>query len=87
VQGNSGPDEHRPIVDLRRIANGDGEDALRALDTPLEAMSCGGPSMALLKRNESLKAYPPSRDWDGSWHIGEWSRCGYLEVTTATARQ
>jgi len=25
--------------------------------------------MTLLKRVESLKANPPSHDWDGSWHI------------------
>jgi hypothetical protein len=28
-----------------------------------------GPSVALLKRVEGLKANPPSQDWDGSWHI------------------
>ncbi len=45
------------------------DDALRALNASLEAMPGDGPSMALLKRIESLKANPPSQDWDGSWHI------------------
>jgi len=45
------------------------DDALRALNTSLEAMPGDGPSTALLKRVESLKANPPSQDWDGSWHI------------------
>jgi adenylate cyclase len=45
------------------------DDALRALNASLEAISGDGPSSALLKRVESLKANPPSQDWDGSWHI------------------
>jgi class 3 adenylate cyclase len=45
------------------------DDALRALGASLEAMPGDGPSTALLKRVESLKANPPSKDWDGSWHI------------------
>jgi adenylate cyclase len=45
------------------------DDALRALGASLEAMPGDGPSMALLKRVESLKANPPSQDWDASWHI------------------
>jgi len=45
------------------------DDALRALNASLEAMPGDGPSIALLKRVESLKANPPSQDWDGSWHI------------------
>jgi class 3 adenylate cyclase len=45
------------------------DDALRALNASLEAMPGDGPSTALLKRIESLKANPPSQDWDGSWHI------------------
>ena len=36
------------------------DDALRALNASLEAMPGDGPSMALLKRIESLKANPPS---------------------------
>jgi class 3 adenylate cyclase len=44
-------------------------DALRALNGSLEAVPGDGPSMALIKRIESLKANPPSQDWDGSWHI------------------
>ena len=44
-------------------------DALRALNAVLEATPDDGPSMALLKRVESLKANPPSQDWDASWHI------------------
>ena len=45
------------------------DDALRALNESLGAIPDDGPSMALLKRIESLKANPPSRDWDGAWHI------------------
>jgi class 3 adenylate cyclase len=45
------------------------DEALRALDESLGATPDDGPSMALLKRVESLKANPPSRDWDGAWHI------------------
>ena len=45
------------------------DDALRALNAALEAMPGDGPSMALIKRVESLKTIPPSKDWDGSWHI------------------
>ena len=45
------------------------DDALRALNSSLEAMPGDGPSMALLNRVESLKTNPPSQDWNGSWHI------------------
>jgi adenylate cyclase len=45
------------------------DEALGALDGSLGAIPDDGPSMALLKRVESLKANPPSRDWDGAWHI------------------
>ncbi len=45
------------------------DDALRALHASLEAMPGDGPATTLLKRAESLKANPPSQDWDGSWRI------------------
>jgi class 3 adenylate cyclase len=45
------------------------DDALRAFSAALEAMPDDGPSTALIKRVEGLKANPPSPDWDGSWHI------------------
>ena len=45
------------------------DEALRALNESLGAIPDDGPSMALLKRVESLKANPPSRDWDGAWRI------------------
>ena len=45
------------------------DDALRALNASLAAMPGDGPSMALLKRIESLKANPLPPGWDGSWHI------------------
>jgi len=45
------------------------DEALRALNESLGAIPDDGPSMALLKRVESLKANPPSRDWDRAWHI------------------
>jgi adenylate cyclase len=45
------------------------DEALRALNESLGAIPDDGPSMALHKRVESLKANPPSRDWDGAWHI------------------
>src|SRR6266404_3932593 len=45
------------------------EDALRALNTAMAASPGDGPSAALLRRIESLKAAPPSPDWDGAWRI------------------
>jgi adenylate cyclase len=45
------------------------DDALGAFNASLEAMPGDGPPMALIKRIESLRANPPSGDWDGSWHI------------------
>ena len=45
------------------------DDALRAFNKALEAVPGDGPSTALLKRVEGLKANPPSQDWDRSWHI------------------
>jgi len=45
------------------------DEALCALSESLGAIPDDGPSMALLKRVESLEANPPSRDWDGAWHI------------------
>ena len=45
------------------------DEALRALNESLGAIPDDGPSMALFKRVESLKANPPSQDWDGAWHI------------------
>ena len=45
------------------------DETLRALNDSLGAIPDDGPSMALIKRVESLKADPPSRDWDGAWHI------------------
>ena len=45
------------------------DEALGALNDSLGAIPDDGPSMALFKRVESLKANPPSPDWDGAWHI------------------
>jgi hypothetical protein len=45
------------------------DDAVRAFNASLEAIPSDGPSLALLNRVASLKANPPSQDWDGSWHI------------------
>ena len=46
------------------------DDALRALNaSSLEPMPDDEPSMALLKRVESLQANPPSQGWDGSWRL------------------
>jgi class 3 adenylate cyclase len=45
------------------------DEALGALNDSLGAIPDDGPSMALFKRVESLKANPPPRDWDGAWHI------------------
>jgi adenylate cyclase len=44
-------------------------DAVSALNAALETMPGDGPAAALLERIEGLKSEPPSRDWDGSWHI------------------
>jgi class 3 adenylate cyclase len=45
------------------------DDALRALNASLEPMPDDEPSMALLKRVESLQANPPFQGWDGSWRL------------------
>ena len=45
------------------------DDALRAFNEALEAMPGDGPSTALLRRVEGLKANAPSQDWDRSWHV------------------
>jgi hypothetical protein len=45
------------------------DDALLALHASLEAIPGDGPSTALLKHVEALKADPPAPDWDGSRHI------------------
>jgi adenylate cyclase len=45
------------------------DDAFRALNASLQEMPGDGPSTVLLKRVESHKANPPSKDWDGSWRI------------------
>ncbi|MDL2402879.1 adenylate/guanylate cyclase domain-containing protein [Rhizobium mayense] len=45
------------------------DDALRALKGALEVMPGDGPALGLLGRIESLKANPPSKDWDGSWRL------------------
>jgi hypothetical protein len=45
------------------------DEALRTLKSALEVMPGDRPSLGLLMRIESLKASPPSQDWDGSWHI------------------
>ena len=45
------------------------DDAFRALNASLQEMPGDGPSTVLLKRVESHKTNPPSKDWDGSWHI------------------
>jgi class 3 adenylate cyclase len=45
------------------------EDARRAFNASLEAVPGDGPSVALLKRIESLAAHPPPRDWDAAWRI------------------
>jgi len=45
------------------------DDALSALNATIELMPNDGPSMALIKRIDGLKANPPSPNWDGSWHL------------------
>ncbi|MBB6300892.1 adenylate/guanylate cyclase domain-containing protein [Rhizobium leucaenae] len=45
------------------------DDALRTFKASLEIIPDDGPSLTLLARIESLKANPPSQDWDGSWRI------------------
>jgi len=63
----SSRDKYREALAANRERRWD--DALLALNASLEAMPGDGPSMALLKRVESLKANPPPQDWDGAWHI------------------
>jgi class 3 adenylate cyclase len=45
------------------------DDACGAFNAALEAMPGDGPSLALLKRIESLRRDPPAVDWDGTWHM------------------
>jgi adenylate cyclase len=35
----------------------------------MESSPGDGPSLALLRRIETFKTEPPSRDWDGAWRI------------------
>jgi adenylate cyclase len=45
------------------------DDALAALNAAMESSPGDGPSLALLRRIETFKTEPPSRDWDGAWRI------------------
>lgn len=45
------------------------DDAVAAMNMSLEAAPGDGPAQTFLLRIERLKATPPPRDWDGSWHI------------------
>jgi adenylate cyclase len=45
------------------------EEARDAFTAVLEAVPSDGPSSALLKRIDGLKANPPGPDWDGSWQL------------------
>jgi hypothetical protein len=45
------------------------DDAAAALNAALLALPGDGPSVALLKRVDSLKTNPPPPDWTGAWHI------------------
>jgi adenylate cyclase len=45
------------------------DDACRGFNAALEVVPGDGPSLALLRRIESLKAEPLSPDWDGAWRI------------------
>jgi len=45
------------------------DDALSALNATIEMMPGDGPSTALIRRIDGLKADPPSPDWDGSWQL------------------
>lgn len=63
----SSRDRYREGLEAYRAKRWD--DAVRALRASLEATPGDGPSTALLKRIEALKADPPSQDWDGARHI------------------
>jgi class 3 adenylate cyclase len=45
------------------------DDAGMAFNAALEVMPGDGPSLALLKRIESLRRDPPAVDWNGTWHM------------------
>jgi adenylate cyclase len=45
------------------------DDAIGAFNAAIKAMPGDGPSVALIRRINGLRANPPSADWDGSWHI------------------
>jgi adenylate cyclase len=45
------------------------DDARGSFNAALTAVPADGPSLALLKRIESLQADPPPSDWDGAWPL------------------
>jgi class 3 adenylate cyclase len=59
----------RYLDGLAAYRNRQWDVALSALKEALEAVPDDGPSKALIGRLQTLKANPPSSDWDASWHI------------------
>jgi class 3 adenylate cyclase len=59
----------RYLDGLAAYRNRQWDVALSALKEALEAVPGDGPSKALIGRLQTLKANPPSSDWDASWHI------------------
>jgi class 3 adenylate cyclase len=45
------------------------DEACTAFNAALETLPGDGPSLALLKRIESLRRDPPAAGWDGTWHM------------------
>jgi class 3 adenylate cyclase len=45
------------------------EDARRAFEAALSAVSDDGPSMAFIKRIDGFMITPPGKGWDGAWHL------------------
>jgi hypothetical protein len=47
------------------------EESRRAFNAALLAAPDDGPSMAFIKRLDSLAAAPPGDSWDGAWHLDQ----------------
>ena len=47
------------------------DEAQQAYAATLKAVPDDGPSMAFIKRIDSLATTPPDDGWDGSWHLDE----------------
>ena len=47
------------------------EEAREAFTAALAAMPDDGPTLAMLKRVDTLAGAPPAENWDGAWHLDQ----------------